>query len=128
VEKDARLVKAIRTALEDLDYGQKAEVISADAPKGLGLLVRRGEKFDIVFADPPYDKGWAGQTLQWLDTEDVLTENGVVVLQHSTREKPETGEDRSLVVTDQRQYGDTMLTFLKRGAYFKSVPGTGKRS
>jgi 16S rRNA (guanine966-N2)-methyltransferase len=112
VEKDIRLVKAIRTALDCLGYSEQAEAMAADAQKGLRLLVQRGERFDIVFADPPYDMGLAGQTLQWLNAMNVLAEDGVVVLQHSTREKLEKARDQELVVADQRQYGDTMLSFL----------------
>jgi 16S rRNA (guanine966-N2)-methyltransferase len=118
VEKDIRLVKAIRAALDDLGYDRRAEVIAADAKRGLGLLVQKGERFDIVFADPPYDMGLAVQTLEWLETADVLTESGMVVLQHSMREKLEEAPDRALVIADQRQYGDTMLTFLKKGDRF----------
>lgn len=126
VEKDIRLVKAIQMAFNDLNYEQRAEVITADAQTGLGLLVRKREKFDIVFADPPYDMGIADQTLQWLDKGDVLTEDGVVVLQHSMREKLKRASDQLLVLTDQRQYGDTILTFLKRGTDFKPFRDTGK--
>jgi 16S rRNA (guanine966-N2)-methyltransferase len=124
VEKDIRLVKAIRTALDCLGYSERAEVMAADAQKGLRLLVQRGERFDIVFSDPPYDMGLADQTLQWLNAMDVLEEDGVVVLQHSTREKLEKARDQGLVVADQRQYGDTMLSFLRRETDFKSVPYT----
>jgi 16S rRNA (guanine(966)-N(2))-methyltransferase RsmD len=112
VEKDIRLVKAIRAALDGFRYDQRAEVIAADVGRGLRNLVQRGERFDIVFADPPYDMDLAGQTLRWLETGDVLKENGMVVLQHSVREKLEETPDRALVIADQRQYGDTMLTFL----------------
>jgi 16S rRNA G966 N2-methylase RsmD len=77
--------------------------------------VQRGTRFDILFADPPYDEGLARKTLQWLGKGDVLTENGIVVLQHSVREKLEGSQAQVLVIADQRRYGDTMLSFLIRG-------------
>jgi 16S rRNA G966 N2-methylase RsmD len=43
---------------------------------------------------------------------DVLTENGIVVLQHSVREKLEGSQAQVLFIADQRRYGDTMLSFL----------------
>ena len=128
VEKDIRLVKAIRTVADCLGYGERAEVIAAEVGRGLRHLVQRGERFDIVFADPPYDIGLARQTLQWLSAGDILKESGMVVLQHSVREKLEGSPDQALVIADQRGYGDTMLSFLRRGTDFKSVPNTGRYS
>jgi 16S rRNA (guanine966-N2)-methyltransferase len=114
VERDVRLVEAIRKSLALLGFSERAEVIAADAEKGLGRLVQRKERFDIVFADPPYEEGLATETLNWLERADVLAESGIVVLQHSIRETPEGLEIRAMVVTDQRRYGDTVLSFLTK--------------
>ncbi len=114
VERDVRLVEAIRKNLAQLGFSERADVIAADAERGLGRLVQRKERFDIVFADPPYDEGLARETLQWLGKEDVLTENGIVVLQHSVREELEGSRAQALVIADQRRYGDTMLSFLHK--------------
>jgi 16S rRNA (guanine966-N2)-methyltransferase len=114
MERDVRLVEAIRKNLSQLGFSERAEVIAADAERGLGRLVQRKERFDIVFADPPYDEGLARETLQWLGKEDVLTENGIVVLQHSVREELGGSQAQTLVMADQRRYGDTMLSFLHK--------------
>ncbi len=114
VERDVLLVKAIRMGLAQLGFSERAEVIAADAGRGLGYLVQRGTRFDIIFADPPYDEGLARETLQWLGKGDVLTENGIIVLQHSVREKLEGSQAQVLVIADQRRYGDTMLSFLHK--------------
>jgi 16S rRNA (guanine966-N2)-methyltransferase len=114
VERDVRLVEAIRKSLTQLGFSQRAEVIAADAERGLGRLVQRKERFDIVFADPPYEEGLATETLKWLEREDVLAESGIIVLQHSIREMPQGLQIRAMLVTDQRRYGDTVLSFLTK--------------
>jgi 16S rRNA (guanine966-N2)-methyltransferase len=119
VEKDVRLVETIRKSLAQLGFGERAEVVAADAERGLRRLVQRKERFDIIFADPPYDEGLAVETLKWLEGGDLLAEGGIVALQHSTRETPEGLQIRAMVATDQRRYGDTVLTFFK-GTDFKS--------
>jgi 16S rRNA (guanine966-N2)-methyltransferase len=124
VERDFRLVEAIRKGLAQLGFSDRAEVIAADAERGLRRLVQRKERFDIIFADPPYDEGLAFETLKWLEKEDVLAESGIVVLQHSTRETPEGLPVRAMAATDQRRYGDTVLSFFK-GTDLKSVSGNG---
>jgi 16S rRNA (guanine966-N2)-methyltransferase len=114
VERDILLVKVIRMSLAQLGFSERAEVIAADAERGLGHLVQKEARFDIIFADPPYDEGLARETLQWLGTGDILTENGIVVLQHSAREELEGPRAKVLVMADQRRYGDTMLSFLQK--------------
>jgi 16S rRNA (guanine966-N2)-methyltransferase len=123
VEKDIRLVRALRGSLVQLGFAVRAEVIAADAERGLARLVQRGDRFDIIFVDPPYDQGLVPGTLAWPDMKKAVTENGVIVLQHSVREKPEGLQVQPWIVADQRRYGDTVLSFLK-GADFKSLPLT----
>jgi 16S rRNA (guanine966-N2)-methyltransferase len=114
VERDLRLVETIRKNLDQLAYRGKSEVIAAEAAKGVGLLARKQRRFDFIFADPPYDEGLAVETLKWLEKGDLLTGNGVIVLQHSIREMLEEWKIQAMAVTDQRRYGDTILSFLKR--------------
>jgi 16S rRNA (guanine966-N2)-methyltransferase len=114
VERDVHQVKAIRMCLAQLGFSERAEVIAADARRALGHLVQRGTRFDVLFADPPYDEGLARETLQWLGKGEVLTKIGIVVLQHSVREKIEGSQAEVLVIVDQRRYGDTMLSFLQK--------------
>jgi 16S rRNA (guanine966-N2)-methyltransferase len=121
LERDPRLVEAIRKSLAQLAYNTKAEVIAADAERGLGRLVQQKRQFDLIFADPPYDEGLVIETVKWLDRGDLLAENGIVVLQHSIRESMEELQIRTMSAMDQRRYGDTVLSFLK-GTDLKSVP------
>jgi 16S rRNA (guanine966-N2)-methyltransferase len=114
MEKDIRLAEAIRTVLSQMGYAERAEVIHADALRGLGCLVQKGERFDIIFADPPYDQGLALETLQYLEKGNASAEDGIIVLQHSVREKLEASPNQAMEVIDQRRYGDTMLSFLTR--------------
>src|SRR5688572_4496501 len=54
VEKDGR---ALATNVARLQAGDRARVLSEDTRDALLALVRRGEVFDLVFADPPYGPG-----------------------------------------------------------------------
>lgn len=114
VEKDLRLVEAIRENLRLLGFEGRGEVIAAGAEQGLQCLEKRGEKFDILFADPPYGGGYFPEILKCLEETGLLSENSIIVLQHSVREDPTGSLTRALVMTDQRRYGDTLLSFLKK--------------
>ena len=116
VEKDPRLTDAIRSNLRLLGFENRAEVINADVQRGIGGLIKRAERFDILFADPPYDEGFVPELMKWLEGGDLLATNGIVVLQHSVRETLEGSCSQVLALADQRRYGDTMLSFLKSRA------------
>lgn len=114
VEKDPRLADAIRENLRLLGYERQGEVIAAGAEQGLRRLGKRGERFDVLFADPPYDEDFLPEILGCLEGAELLAENGIIVLQHSVREDPKESITQTLVMTDQRRYGDTLLSFLKK--------------
>jgi 16S rRNA (guanine966-N2)-methyltransferase len=114
VEKDLRLIEAIRKNIRLLGFEGQAEVIAADAEKGMRRLRQRGERFDFLFADPPYEEGLLTEIMKCLEGADLLTENGIMILQHSLREPLKQSVTQALVVTDQRRYGDTLLSFLQK--------------
>lgn len=114
VEKDPRLAGVIRENLRLLGFEGQGEVIAASAEQGLRRLGKRGASFDVLFADPPYDRNFLPEILMCLEGTGLLAENGIIVLQHSVREDPKGSLTQTLVMTDQRRYGDTLLSFLKK--------------
>jgi 16S rRNA (guanine966-N2)-methyltransferase len=114
LEKEPRLVDAIRENLRLLGFEGRAEIVSADAEKGVRRLAERAERFDILFADPPYEEGFLAEIMKWLERVNLLADNGIIVLQHSVREALEGSSVQAMAVADQRRYGDTMLSFLKK--------------
>lgn len=88
------------------------EILQADAERAIGVLQKRCERFDAIFADPPYEKGWIEKTIWALGNGRLLEEDGIIVLQHSMREAiPE--ETGPLTIVDERKAGDTFLSILK---------------
>ncbi len=45
------------------------------------------QTYDIIFLDPPYDKNLVNPTLQSIFEQDLLTEDGVIIVEHSRAEK-----------------------------------------
>ncbi len=116
VEKEPALVALIGKNLAALGFAGRSEVITGPVERVLPFLQERGDRFDIVFADPPYEKGHVAGTLEVLGRGGLLKDTGLVVVEHAIRE--ETGKRcESLVLRDRRRYGDTVLSFftLHRG-------------
>jgi 16S rRNA (guanine966-N2)-methyltransferase len=74
-----------------------------------------GKTFDIIFADPPYDKeGEANGRLTLLEslrTGQLLAPEGVFVLEQGKEER--APDCRGWELTDDRVYGNTRLRFFK---------------
>ena len=85
------------------------EIIAMSCERAIRLLTKRHESFDIIFADPPYDKGYVEKTLLWLGHSSLLSAGGILVIEHSDKER--WGEDKVFTLNDQRKYGDTMISF-----------------
>ncbi len=67
--------------------------------------------FDLVFADPPYNKGLGQKALASLATGGWLAPGAVVVLEEA--EKAEVTEVAGLALLDRRVYGDTQVRFYR---------------
>jgi len=106
--------KMIRKNIEALGFSRSARVLGIPVLRAFHVLAGRGDKFDLILADPPYDKGWVERVLRSLAQEELLEEDGILVVEHSTREgvKEIYG---SMVLQDQRRYGGTCLSFYGYG-------------
>jgi len=71
-----------------------------------------GQKFDVIYLDPPYKAGLEKDVLDKIVENDVLKEGGVVVFEHAT-EIPFAYEGE-LAVFDSRKYGSVTIELLSR--------------
>jgi 16S rRNA (guanine(966)-N(2))-methyltransferase RsmD len=107
--------KVIRENLRRLRFADRTKVWIMPVSRALRLLARRGESFDIIFLDPPYERDWVGATLKVIAQGSLLRPTGVLIVEHSVREDV-TSRRGTLALVDQRDYGDTRLSFFKHSA------------
>jgi 16S rRNA (guanine966-N2)-methyltransferase len=69
--------------------------------------------YDLVFIDPPYNKGLGERAMQSVLDGKWLRVNGIVVLEEA--EKAEIKTVAGLQPIDQRSYGDTSVRFYRFG-------------
>jgi 16S rRNA (guanine966-N2)-methyltransferase len=115
VDSSVESGKVIRENLRRLRLTDRTKVWITPVARAVRLLGRRGETFDMIFLDPPYEYRWVGATLKIIAQGGLLRPAGVLIAEHSIRE---TLEPRyaSLLLTDQRRYGATLLSFFKVAA------------
>jgi 16S rRNA (guanine966-N2)-methyltransferase len=83
-------VKVIRENLAALKVGEGFVVEARGVSALLDELVKRGEKVDLVFLDPPYEAaGEYARTLEFLGGRGsaILAENARVIAEHRSKEE-----------------------------------------
>lgn len=122
VEQDAGAVTALERNVAALRVRRETRVVRADVGRALNRLAEDGERFELIFLDPPYDAGLVEKTLFRLGEGALTTADSIVVAQHFTkRSPPETVG--TLAAYRTRRFGETTLTFFRPGAYDAQVPG-----
>lgn len=85
--------------------GLDCRVVQADS---LSYLMR-GEKFDLILIDPPYDSGLAEKSLELIKEFDILAKGGIIICE-TRRETglPQLGSP--YIMGKEHRYGKIKLT------------------
>ena len=78
VEKDINHISGIKKILKDMDL-QNVRTIHIDVK---AYLKTCSVKYDIVFADPPYELSWLQELPDIVTQAGVINEGGVFILEH----------------------------------------------
>ena len=102
---------SVRLVQENLRRcGLAARVLQCDA---LGIL-KSGEKFDLIFLDPPYGSGLEAKAIETVKEFDILSRGGIMVVET----RPETALPvlpPEYGTTKTYRYGKIKLTVITRG-------------
>ena len=93
---------------EDIKRKTKGKVYIGDVLKVLPRL----EKYDIIFADPPYDYNKYKQLLK--EASKHLTEGGLLIVEHFKKVDLRPLTPPTLDFEESRNYGDTVLSFFRK--------------
>lgn len=89
----------------------QAEVL--EAAQGVEWLHRHGVKGDFFYLDPPYAMEHPLKLVQQILDGDLLTEEGIILLEHDANRNP-CDEESSIQPVDQRKYGKTGILFFRK--------------
>jgi 16S rRNA (guanine966-N2)-methyltransferase len=111
VEKGRQALRLIQRNLSQFRMRERSEILPKDVSRAIGILNQRGESFDLMLMDPPYEKGLIQKTLWKLHSHRIYHEESILVIEHDRREPiPKRVEGWTLI--RQREIGDTVISFL----------------
>ncbi len=112
-DKSRESVGIINANIKKLGYGSKCRVYGCDWERAASMMEGRGDRFDIVFIDPPYGAGIAAKAAAALYNKGLLAEDFIIVLEHDAKLPPMIDCEK-LEVYDLRSYGElTAISFIR---------------
>ena len=105
VEKDMRHITGIKKILSELDL-RNVKPIRIDVR---AYLKTCSIKYDIVFADPPYELSWLSELPDIVTQANVIKDDGFFILEHP-RDLSFTGHK---LFFEHRNYGGVNFSFFK---------------
>ncbi len=115
VEASCEAIEALKRNALELGLRDRVAIVQDDVLRALERLWRRGERFDLVFLDPPYEQGLAQRTLERLGQLDALLSEGAVVVASVFKKEARAPRYGGLERVRERTYGDTALVFYCKG-------------
>jgi 16S rRNA (guanine966-N2)-methyltransferase len=112
VDKDPQAIKALKRNIRACCLEGRSTILKWDILRGLSLSKSIDHVFDLVFIDPPYDKGLVGRTMRLLDRAESISDAVSIVIEHSRCEVLPDKVER-FVLSDQRHYGKTLVSFYR---------------
>lgn len=109
VDADKKSVEVIKKNTELTGFEKEAKITLTGAEK---FLAYSADQYDIIFLDPPYNKGFIKPIIQTISEKGLLSEDGIVVLESDYCD--DHGEFEGLDILKQRKYGRTYITVYKR--------------
>jgi len=110
VEASARVAAVLESNLDALGLGARGAVRVERADRWVSGAGRRGEAFDLILLDPPYDARGVDRLLADLVRLRLLAPGGLIAWEHDRRAKDPPAD---LEPVDERRYGDTEVTLLR---------------
>ena len=102
--------KLIRENLQRTHFSDCASVIKSDY---VAFLKSTGERFNIVFLDPPYAEKFLENSLKLITEIDILQSNGIIITERPLGKELNlefSGYNRS----KDYKYGNTLLAFYRK--------------
>ena len=109
VDASRESAELIKKNFQKVGVGREAQLLEL----GYDVALRRlaGQKFDLIYLDPPYKAEYYEDILQSILANGVLAENGLILFEHAT-ERPFPPLPEGLSLFDSRKYGSVTLELI----------------
>lgn len=112
VDKNPTTFSILKKNVENLKFQDICQTLNGDSYEILKKLGKKGEKFDIIFIDPPYAKEMIPLAIKIIEDYSMLKEEGIIMCKIDSGEEIFKGHG-DIVLINQRKYGNTTVLLYK---------------
>ena len=113
VENNPKAMRCIKDNLRFTRLESRAATMTADVMNALYRL--EGEKiFDIIFMDPPYDRGLEKKVLEYLSGSDLVYDDTTIIVEASKETDFSYVEDLGFSIIREKIYKTNKHMFIER--------------
>ena len=105
VDQNSKCVRFINKTKDDLKM-DSLEVVQADC---FAFVKGTYKKYDIIFADPPYDMSNYIELVELILNKEILSDEGLLIVEHSK----DTNLSQIQSYTSTRRYGGVHFSFFE---------------
>ena len=110
VDSDRRSYELTQYNIKSARLEENALIYNMEAERALEQFESQGVKFDIIFLDPPYNKGIVQKILQQLEKYNIMQDEGTAIVE--TDRSEETPESIGKFFRErEKNYAATKITF-----------------
>lgn len=113
VEKNPKALECIRENLKYTKLDDKSQICSMNVLDALNKLEGQ-QTFDYIFMDPPYNQLLEKQVLQYLSTSNLLSEDGLIIVEASLETDFTYVSELGFQIVKQKQYKTNQHIFIER--------------
>ena len=112
IDESQASLQLVRSNIAKAKAEKETTVIKGNAVKAIADLAARGERFDFIFCDPPYNKGLPAQIIEQVAKYDIVISGGYLIVEHSQHESL-SELPLKLEIIRSEKYGETLISFLR---------------
>lgn len=111
VDVNYKHIKFIETTAQELGFSQDINPQRSDVFEWLKKGKNHHKKFDVIFADPPFDleKEKYSELIDFILKGDFLSDKGVFILEHQSQNQFEHE-----LLKNSRKYGNVTFSFFEK--------------
>ncbi|WP_028611083.1 16S rRNA (guanine(966)-N(2))-methyltransferase RsmD [Paenibacillus harenae] len=112
IDREKISIDIIRQNVQTANMGSAAEIYRNDAERALKALAKRGQRFRLVFLDPPYIMTSMDSLMGQLAENELLEPEATIVVEHDAAHRYAEEMDGFKQIKHAK-YGDTAVSIYK---------------
>lgn len=113
VEFGREPLRCIRANLAKTRLQDQAVVLPVEVTYGISKLGQMGQVFDIIYADPPYQKEFEPKILQLLADSRIVRQGTMVIIESSLETSPDYIDKEQYEIIKIKEYKTNQHVFLR---------------